>query len=380
MAEKFDFVQTDAAQIYTTVMNWLMDSVNEPLYPGDERRIYGEALIFVLVNVYNEMNDTAKQRTLQYARGYVLDALGERVGAVRLQPSPAYDTFRFTLSAAQAQNIIIPAGTRITPDGNVYFVTDETAIIQAGQTFVDVLAVCTTTGTDYNDMPAGTIKTLVDLIPYIATVSNLNGTTGGDDGEPYTTEGDDRFRERIRLAPSSFSVAGPLAAYRYYALSADPDIIDVNISSPTANNIVIVPLMEGGTIPDEDTIQKVKDVFADDIRPMTDIVTVKAPEQVTYDINIKYYCTLDNEADAITIVEGEGGALEQYQAWQCGALGRDINPDQLKKFILAPKNGSEAVERVDIVSPVFTELDVDKVAKFSGTLTVSHVVIGGVKA
>lgn len=380
MAEKFDFVQTDAAQIYTTVMNWLMDSVNEPLYPGDERRIYGEALIFVLVNVYNEMNDTAKQRTLQYARGYVLDALGERVGAVRLQPSPAYDTFRFTLSAAQAQNIIIPAGTRITPDGSVYFATDETAIIQAGQTFVDVLAVCTTTGTDYNDMPAGTIKTLVDLIPYIATVSNLNGTTGGDDGEPYTTEGDDRFRERIRLAPSSFSVAGPLAAYRYYALSADPDIIDVNISSPTANNIVIVPLMEGGTIPDEDTIQKVKDVFADDIRPMTDIVTVKAPEQVTYDINIKYYCTLDNEADAITIVEGEGGALEQYQAWQCGALGRDINPDQLKKFILAPKNGSEAVERVDIVSPVFTELDVDKVAKFSGTLTVSHVVIGGVKA
>lgn len=297
MAQEFDFVQTDAAQIYATVMNWLMDSVNEPLYPGDERRIYGEALIFVLVNVYNEMNDTAKQRTLQYARGYVLDALGERVGAVRLQPSPAYDTFRFTLSAAQTQNIIIPAGTRITPDGSVYFATDETAIIQAGQTFVDVLAVCTTTGTDYNDMPAGTIKTLVDLIPYIATVSNLNGTTGGDDGEPYTTEGDDRFRERIRLAPSSFSVAGPLAAYRYYALSADPDIIDVNISSPTANNIVIVPLMEGGTIPDEDTIQKVKDVFADDIRPMTDIVTVKAPEQVTYDISIKYYCTLDNEAD-----------------------------------------------------------------------------------
>lgn len=380
MAQEFDFVNTDAAEIYNTVMEWLMGSVNEPLYPGDERRIYGEALVFVLVNVYHEMNDTAKQRTLQYARGVVLDALGERVGTKRLEPAPAYDTFRFTLSAPQSQNIIIPAGTRITPDGSIYFATKETAVIPAGETFRDVLAVCTTAGSDYNNMAAGTIKTLVDLIPYVASVSNLKGTTGGDDGEPYTTEGDDRFRERIRLAPSSFSVAGPLAAYRYYALSADPDIIDVNISSPTANNIVIVPLMEGGTIPDEDTIQKVKDVFADDIRPMTDIVTVKAPEQVTYDINIKYYCTLDNEADAITIVEGEGGALEQYQAWQCGALGRDINPDQLKKFILAPKNGSEAVERVDIVSPVFTELDVDKVAKFSGTLTVSHVVIGGVKA
>ena len=83
MAQEFDFVNTDAAEIYNTVMEWLMDSVNEPLYPGDERRIYGEALVFVLVNVYHEMNDTAKQRTLQYARGVVLDALGERVGTKR---------------------------------------------------------------------------------------------------------------------------------------------------------------------------------------------------------------------------------------------------------------------------------------------------------
>lgn len=29
----------------------------------------------------NDLNDAAKQRTLQYARGNVLDAIGERVGA-----------------------------------------------------------------------------------------------------------------------------------------------------------------------------------------------------------------------------------------------------------------------------------------------------------
>lgn len=377
MAQEFDFVNTDAAEIYNTVMEWLMDSVNEPLYPGDERRIYGEALVFVLVNVYHEMNDTAKQRTLQYARGVVLDALGERVGTKRLEPAPAYDTFRFTLSAPQSQNIIIPAGTRITPDGSIYFATKETTIIPAGETFRDVLAVCTTAGGDYNNMAAGTIKTLVDLIPYVASVSNLKGTTGGDDGEPYTTEGDDRFRERIRLAPSSFSVAGPLAAYRYYALSADAEIIDVYVHSPKANEIVIVPLMTGGTLPDEDALQKIQDVFADDIRPMTDVVTVKAPEQVSYDIHIKYYCTLEQEADAIAVVEGENGAIRQYNDYQCGALGRDINPDQLKKYILAPKSGLEAVEREDIISPVFTELSSLQVAKFSGELTVSHEVIGG---
>lgn len=377
MAQEFDFVNTDAAEIYNTVMEWLMDSVNEPLYPGDERRIYGEALVFVLVNVYHEMNDTAKQRTLQYARGVVLDALGERVGTKRLEPAHAYDTFRFTLSAPQTQNIIIPAGTRITPDGSIYFATKETAVISTGETFRDVLAVCTTAGGDYNNMATGTIKTLVDLIPYVASVSNLKGTAGGDDGEPYTTEGDDRFRERIRLAPSSFSVAGPLAAYRYYALSADAEIIDVYVHSPKANEIVIVPLMTGETLPDEDALQKIQDVFADDIRPMTDVVTVKAPEQVSYDIHIKYYCTLEQEADAIAIVEGENGAIRQYNDYQCGALGRDINPDQLKKYILAPKSGLEAVERVDIISPVFKELSSLQVAKFSGELTVSHEVMGG---
>lgn len=377
MADTFDFVNTDSTDIYNTVMNLLMDSINEPLYPGDERRIYGEALVFVLVNVYNELNDTAKQRTLQYARGYVLDALGERTGTVRLQPSSAYDKFRFSISQPLAQNIIIPKGTRITPDGSIYFATNENAVIQAGEVFVDVVASCMTTGADYNGLVSGSIKTLVDIIPYISSVTNINGTTGGDNGEPYTTEGDDRYRERIKLAPSTFSVAGPLAAYKYFALSADPEISDVLITSPTANNIVIYTLMNGGLLPDEETIKKIQDVFTDDIRPMTDIVTVKAPEQVTYDIELKYYCTIDNEADAIFIVESEGGAIDLYNKWQSGGLGRDINPDQLKKYILAPISGSDAVERVDIISPVFTELQSDKVAKFSGNLVVSHIVTGG---
>ena len=149
------------------------------------------------------------------------------------------------------------------------------------------------------------------------------------------------------------------------------------VHSPKANEIVIVPLMTGGTLPDEDALQKIQDVFADDIRPMTDVVTVKAPEQVSYDIHIKYYCTLEQEADAIAVVEGENGAIRQYNDYQCGALGRDINPDQLKKYILAPQSGLEAVERVDIISPVFTELSSMQVAKFSGELTVSHEVMGG---
>ncbi len=380
MAETFDFMETDAAQIYTAVIGGLMENVGEPLYPGDERRIFGDALVAVLVAMYSEFNDKMQQRTLQYARGQVLDALGERYGVSRAEPAHATAVFRFSVEASRSENIIISAGTKITTDGSVYFATDETVVLQAGSTYVDVQGTCTEGGSAYNGFTAGTIATLVDLIPYITSAENTTISSGGDDGEPYTEDGDNRFRERIRLAPSTLSTAGPESGYRYFALTADPDIIDVAIDSPSANVIDIYPLMTGGAVPDEETLQKVEAVCsAANVRPMTDQVTAKAPTQVSYDIQVKYYCTKDNEADTIRAIEGEGGAIAQYNAWQTGALDRDINPDQLRKLILCPDWDSSLVgaDRVEITQPVFTPISKSQVAKFSGSLTVTHEVVTG---
>ena len=374
----FDFVETDSAKIYTAIIGKLMDYCDEPLYPGDERRIIGEGLVMVMTALYSEFNDSMKQRTLQYARGVVLDAIGDRYGVKRADPASAYATFRFSVSAAQDENIIIPAGTRVTADGIVYFETQETAVLPATETSVDLLGVCTSGGSDYNGYSIGSIATLVDLIPYIASVSNITATAGGDDGEPYNQTGDDKYRERIRLAPASLSTAGPESAYRYFVLSADPDIVDAAIVCPEdePNTVNIYPLMMGGELPDEETLQKVLDVLADDVRPMTDKVQAFAPEVVEYAVEIKYYCTKDNEASTIQTIEGEGGAIDQYNEWQTAALGRSINPDQLRRFILAPSEGSGAL-RVDVVSPTYTELSKSQVARLSGTPVVTHEVVNG---
>ena len=163
-------------------------------------------------------------------------------------------------------------------------------------------------------------------------------------------------------------------------MTADPDIIDVAIDSPEANIINIYPLMTGGAIPDEETLQKVEDTCsADDVRPMTDVVTAIAPTQVSYDIELKYYCTQENEADTIKAVEGEGGAVDRYNEWQCAALGRDINPDQLRKLVLCPDWDSTLVgaDRVEVTKPVFTALSASQVAKFSGTVSITHEVVSG---
>lgn len=379
MAEEISFVETDSAKIYTTVIGQLMDYCNEALYPGDERRIFGEAMVQVLVAVFAEFNDKMKQRTLRYARGHVLDELGKRLDVERLQPATATATFRFMASAVMATNIVIPAGTRITTDGSIYFETQETAVLSAGELFVDVPGICTEGGSAHNGYTPGSIGTLVDLIPYISGASNITESAGGDDGEPYTTEGDNRLRERIRLAPSTLSTAGPESAYRYFVLTADPDIIDVAIDCPKdePNTVNLYPLMKDGGLPDPDTLDKVLEaVNGDKRRPMTDLVQAFKPEVVEYDVHIKYYTTKDNEPATIQTVEGHGGAIDQYNNWQTTVLGRDINPDQLRRFLFAPASGTGAL-MADIISPAYHKLEKWQVAKFSGKATVSHEVVVG---
>lgn len=377
MVQPFDFTSTDSAEIYTAIIGALMDACDEPLYPGDERRIFGEALVAVLVGLYTEFNDKMKQRTLQYARGFVLDAIGARYNVERATPSHAFAMFRFTVDAVQKENIIIPAGTQITTDGSVYFATEVSEVLPAGETEIIIRAVCKDGGADYNGLTPGTIATLVDLIPYISGAENITISTGGDDGEPYTPEGDNRLRERIRLAPATQSTAGPESSYRYWALTADSDIIDVAVDCPeeTPTLVKLYPLMKGGALPDEETLQKVLDICsADDVRPMTDKVEALMPEAVEYQIELTYYCLREREAETVQTMEGKNGAISKYNAWQTAALARDINPDQLRRFMLAPEDGTGAV-RVEVTHPSFQTLTKAQVAKFTGPAVIRHEVI-----
>lgn len=446
MAE-LSFLETDADSIYTTIITALENGVNEPLYPGDERRIFGDALVAVVVAVFNQVNQACKEKMLQYASGKTLDALGARYACDRISPKPAKTTLRFSVNEAMPNNIVIAQGTRVTPDNEVYFQTTEAAVLQAGDLFVDVPAESTATGASYNDYAVGTIKQLVDLIPYIDSVSNTVASFGGDDGEPYPEQdggdGDNHYRERIQLAPTSLSVAGPSDAYEYYAKSADSSIADVAIISDVeelhktltlhggcafiggrdlladtlviagctdsdytvdytdkellvitfqgskasegsatatiqqdmAGKVLIVPILEGGKIPDKDMLQKVSDVCsADDVRPMTDLVEVRAPEQVTYDIDITYYTDKASESDCVETIEGEDGAISQYKEWQGTKMGRDINPDKLRSLCLAPASGT-GCSRIIVTSPTYTEISRAQVASI-GTVSIKHITEG----
>ena len=446
MAE-LNFIETNAKTVSDTVLEELENGVNEPLYPGDERRIYGEALAQVVVAVYNTVNDACRQKMLRYARGAVLDALGENRDVTRLDPTYATTTLRFGVSEPVASNIIIPAGLRVTGDFVHYFLTDSTVVLYAGASFVEVTATAENGGAEYNDVAPGELANIVDVseVPLIDYVTNTEVTEGGGD-----QEGDEAYRERIREAENRLSTAGPAKAYKYWALTANSLVTDAVVQSETekisrtlktyaghafqgganllpdtlvvylpdsseavaevdytatyddelltlalsgaladAENVTIeitrkmsgrvkiVPSCAGGERPDEDILADVLAACsADDVKPLTDKVQVQAPDVELYDIELTYYTTKANESEVVQNVEGSDGAINRYIYWQGSTLDQDINPDELRKLILCPRweDGLTGATRVQITKPEYKELPSTTVAKFSGNLSVKHIV------
>lgn len=227
MAE-LEFIETDSKKIKTAILTELENGVNEQLYPGDERRIFGEALASVIVSVFNSVNDACRQKMLRYARGTVLDAIGQNRDVKRLGAEYAKTTLRFSIKSPLASDIVIPEGIRVTPDMKRYFVTDEAVTILSGDKYADVTATAENSGENYNGIIVDTITSIIDIsrIPTIDSVTNITESSGGKDGE-----NDEPFRERIRESENKLSTAGPAKAYKYYALSANTKVSDAVVIS-----------------------------------------------------------------------------------------------------------------------------------------------------
>ena len=161
--------------------------------------------------------------------------------------------------------------------------------------------------------------------------------------------------------------------------AAAAETVKIQISRNMYGRVKIVPICAGGQIPSEDVLADVLAACsADDVRPLTDMVTVEAPETHEYDIELTYYTTKANESEVVQNMEGSGGAIDQYINWQGSTLNQDINPDELRKRILCPDWADDLIgaTRVQIIKPEYTELNSTTVAKFSGKKTVKHIVKG----
>ena len=323
------------------------------LQPADPERLIINLMTYALTLDALNIDLTGKQNLLAYAIGENLDKIAELYGVKRLPPKPAITTLRFSIDQTLSFDVVIPKGTKATPDSRLFFETTEEARIPAGQLSVEVQAVCTSPGNVGNGYAVGQINKLADPLPYITKVENTTMSMYGTDEED-----DERFRERIRLSMERFSNAGSREAYIYHTKTAHQDIEDVSVFSPQPGQVKVVFLLKNGQPPDAQMINLVQEHLSDErVRPLTDEVIVSAPTVVSYDITLTYYIHRKDSALVSQIQQKVNQAVQDFIDWTKTKIGRDVLPDELIKRV---KNAG--AYRVSLSAPVYTQINQDQVA------------------
>lgn len=323
------------------------------LSDADPVTLVQKSMTAICYQVMQYIDTKGRMEMLKTSEGEALDNLAALFGIVRNQAEHANVKMRFNLSAAQKSVVMIPEGTRVRTGGGIYFSTVKYAEIPVGQLYTDVTARAEAAGTAANGLLEGAIDTLVDAIPYVASIENIAISSGGTD-----VENDDSLTERIFLAPTVYSCAGPKDAYEYWARSFRSDVSDVVVTSPSECVVAICFILNGGVLPTEADMKAMKEYMANDARrPMCDKVICYAPAEVEYDIDVKYWIAASDSKGAGIIQENINAAVEEYQTWQ-RTIGRDINPTELI-FRLR----QAGAKRVAVTSPVDVCILADQIAK-----------------
>lgn len=357
------FVDTDTNTLVNALIQSYEAFTGRTLYPADPARLFILWVADIIIQERVNIDFSARQNVPRYAEGEYLDSLAELFkDAYRLEPEKAKTTLRFTLSIPLEVATIVPAGTRVTVDGEIIFQTMNALTIPAGDLFGDVEAECQTAGEIGNGFVPGQITQLIDIFSYFGSVENVSESDGGAD-----EESDAAFYERMRESVETFSTAGPLGAYEYYAKSASALIVDVKATSPEPGEVDVRVLLSGGQLPGEEILKEVLDILnADKVRPLTDHVTVAAPDTVPYDIDFTYWTQEGGAVSDEKVAENIAAAVRTFKEWQGAKMGRDVNPSYLISLLM-----QAGAKRVKVRSPVDTVVYDNAVAVIGETTVVN---------
>lgn len=340
--------------------------------PASPERLFIQWVASILLYERALLNRAANQNLPSRAAGTNLDVLGQLLyNQVARPPAQAATcTVRFSISAEQSSAVLIPAGTRVTDQSRTLtWATLEDAYIPPGDTYLDLSVRCQVAGTAGNGYLPGQIDTAVDVYDYYAGCVNLTESGNGSDEAT-----DDEYYELLRQSMDAWSTAGARGAYIYHAKKVSTDILDVLPTRPDDGCVALYVLMNDGTIAGAETKAAVLAACsADDVRPLTDYVSVEDPDEVSYNITFTYYLERGTGRSAAEIEAGVTAATDAYKLWQSGKLGRDINPSELIRGVMSV----EGVKRVAVTAPVYTALadggdgTTPEIAKI-GTVTITN--------
>lgn len=354
----------------TTILNRLLtsfrDMFNISLSPADPYYNLLSAFAYVIAVEKASIANRSKENFLAYMTGDQLDNWGANNDCIRLEAIPATTTLQFTLSEELEEDLTIPTGTRCQTSNGITFITTDELVIPAGDTVGTVYSECEETGKTGNGYTVGQVNYIMNPIASVDTeVSNTTITSGG-----FDIESDDDYRIRIRNAFDSFSTAGSVASYNYWAKSLSNSIIDVYSYTPSAGYVNICVLTKDGALGTSSELYTRLQNFLgnsnSDKRPMTDNVTIQTAQAVNYQIDLTYWVYSTDSMNQETIKTNVQNAVNNYILWQRNKLGRGIDPSELIKLV---KNAG--AKRVEVRQPAnYVVLQSYQYANNTGTTSI----------
>ncbi|UPF02898.1 baseplate J/gp47 family protein [Pseudomonas mosselii] len=154
-------------------------------------------------------------------------------------------------------------------------------------------------------------------------------------------EADDALRERVQLVYEGLTTAGPRNSYILHARNASGRVADATAESPAPAEVVVTVLdLEGRGLAPPELLEAVRAHLSDDdVRPVTDRLTVQAAEILPYRVEaVLYKAGTGPENEAILAT-----CKARLQAW--------VNPRR-RLGLEVSRSGIDAQLHIDGVSRV----------------------------
>ena len=173
-----------------------------------------------------------------------------------------------------------------------------------------------------------------------------------DSGDPAavppvspTYETDTDFRARIQLALEGITTAGSEGSYVFHGLSADGDVKDIRAVSPTPGVVDVYVLSRSGNgaaaTPLLNTVNAA--LNAEQVRPLTDQVTVYSAEIITFSIEAKIYVASGPDQNIVqdAVVEALSTMLDSKRR-----IGERVSLSSIYAALHQP-----GVDRAELLTP-----------------------------
>ena len=318
------YLTYDPEAIWDAMIDAYLEAGGDVVYPGDEKEMLLRGVQNIVMQAFAGIDNALRMDTLRYAVGEYLDIYGAKRNCYRIEATQARATVTITFRETGSRGTLA-AGTPLTADGSLIFETAEDITYTGIAETQTVEIICTEAGAKGNGLLHGTEMQML-IPPEVDNVLNVTVQTDATGGQ--NEEDDETYRERIRLYGLSAITTGPAEQYESAAKAVSSRIIDAAAINGGGGNVNVYLLPDS----EESTAALIAEVeaalSAEDVRPLTDSVSVALATKKVYQLKINYAVyTGQNVSTAIS------EAVSEYQTWQNRTIGRAFNPDRLKALM-----------------------------------------------